>query len=88
MAEIRTMDLGGQQRRVIEVAFETDEEEWARYKLHDGGALRVKYPVSRIWIEVDEDGEVVKSPFGDPSVFVDGMLLLAWDTTGKDPTDG
>jgi len=56
--------LNGQEVEGQEVDFEIGREEWAEYKLLDGGTIRVKTVVSRIIQIFDEDGTPVRNQDG------------------------
>jgi len=55
---------------VDEQDFEIAREEWNEYKLLDGGTVRVKTTVARIFRVVDADGKPKRSPEGDPEIVV------------------
>lgn len=60
---------------VVEREYEVVAEEWARYDLLDGGRMRVKTVVHKIWEVVDEQGNPVKQPNGDRFLLVESMLV-------------
>lgn len=62
---------GGESVPAIEVTYETLKEDWNEYALTDGGRLKLKTVVHRIFRVVDEDGATVFDPItGDPRLVV------------------
>lgn len=55
---------------VMEHDFEIAREGWNEYKLLDGGVIRVKTTVQRIFRVLDEQGKPKTSREGDPEVIV------------------
>lgn len=55
---------------VTDEEFEIGREEWNEYKLLDGGVVRVKTTVQRIFRVLDEKGNPKIGPDGDPEVIV------------------
>ena len=53
---IQKMELHGKEVLVVEQQFEINREGWNEYKLLDGGIIRLKTSVHRIYRVVDEDG--------------------------------
>ena len=51
----------------IEVDFEPQSEPWVRYKLLDGGEVRLKTTVRKIYQMVDEAGTPKLDPQGLPT---------------------
>ena len=51
----------------IEVDFEPESEPWVRYKLLDGGEVRLKTTVRKIYQMVDEAGTPKLDPQGLPN---------------------
>ena len=62
--------VGDQEFTAIEEQFEVAREEWNEYKLLDGGVIRLKTSVQRIFRIVDEDGNQLYNDVGDPHVIV------------------
>ncbi|HEY8768420.1 MAG TPA: hypothetical protein VIP09_14355 [Dehalococcoidia bacterium] len=50
--------------------FEIVKEDWNEYKLLDGGSVRVKTTIARIFRVLDERGNPAVTDDGDPSVVV------------------
>lgn len=73
MANVRQMDVGGVMRDVIEVPFEIVKEPWAEYEMLDGGRLRVRHILQRLFVVVDDDGKPAMNDDGDPLVLVRAM---------------
>jgi hypothetical protein len=55
---------------VMEQDFEIVREEWNEYKLLDGGIIRVKTTVQRIFRALDDQGKPRNTPEGDPEMIV------------------
>lgn len=55
---------------VMEQDFEIAREEWNEYKLLDGGVIRVKTTVQRIFRVLDDQGKPKNTATGDPEVIV------------------
>lgn len=70
------MNVGGREVFVREVQFEIDREEWNEYKLLDGGRVRVKTVVLRIFRMVDENDKPLFNAEGDPEVVVRSNLQI------------
>lgn len=70
MARIVKLKIGDQEVDAIEQDFEIGREEWSEYKLLDGGVIRVKTSVQKIFRIVDAQGQPLISPEGDPQVLV------------------
>ena len=70
MARIITLNSGGREVKAIEMDFEIERENWNEYKLLDGGSVRVKTTVSRIYKVVDADGQPQYNADGSPTFAV------------------
>lgn len=71
MARIIKIPLGdGTEANAIEQEFEIGREEWNEYKLVDGGRVRVRTSVLKIFRAVDESGKPLSGPDGDPIISV------------------
>lgn len=74
---IRELDIpDGRTLPVVEVDFEVVREDWNEYTLSDGTKLRVKNIVTRIFLQVDENGEVIYNENGEPNVVINGKNNL------------
>ena len=62
--------LGDQELLAIEQQFEIDRENWNEYKLLDGGRVRIKTTVARIFRVVDENGNQLYNDSGEPHLVV------------------
>ena len=54
----------------VELDFNVTREEWNEYKLIDGGVVRVKTNVQRIFAVLNPDGTRRKQPDGSPALVV------------------
>jgi hypothetical protein len=64
----------------IEQTFETKREDWNEYDLADGGHVRVKTVVQRIYRVVDPQGVPQTDEQGDPRLLVrHGTIVSASD---------
>ena len=70
MDRIIKVNAGGQELDAIEADFEISREEWNQYKLLDGGTVRAKTTVSRIYRVVDEQGNQRYHQDGSPFMIV------------------
>lgn len=74
---VREMELPGNQKlSVTEVNFDVMREDWGEYKLSDGSTVRVRNVVLRIFLQVDNAGNVVYNEHGEPNVVVVGNQLI------------
>lgn len=75
--QARQMEFPGNQKlSVTEVTFDVIHENWAEYKLSDGTLLRVKNAIARIFLEVDENGNIIYNENGEPNVVVVGNQMI------------
>ena len=70
MARIEKVKAGDQEVSAIEQDFEIGREEWNEYRLLDGGVVRVKTTVNRIYRVVDEQGNSRYNDDGSPMMIV------------------
>ena len=70
MPRIVKIGVHGQEVEAMEMDFEIGREEWNEYKLLDGGTIRVKTTVSRIYRLVDSEGAPKYDADGNPSFVV------------------
>lgn len=71
---------GGKSVDAIEQPFTPVREEWDEYELADGGRIRIKTVVQRIYRIVDSEGRATTNPDGDPAVVVrHGTIIVASD---------
>lgn len=66
----RIQIANGEERDAIELDFEVHKEEWAEYKLLDGGQVRLKTSALKIFRILDVDGNLANDPNGDPFIMV------------------
>ena len=67
---IRKIRLGDKEINGVEQEFEIGREEWNEYKLLDGGRIRVKTQVHKIFRIVDDEGNQTYTSDGEPNVLV------------------
>ena len=65
----KQISADGQEFEVVEVDFEVTEEQWNRYKLLDGGEVRLKTTPLKVYRVLDSDRRPSIDQNGDP-VFV------------------
>ncbi len=70
MPRIVKVKVDNQEVDAIEQQFEIGREEWNEYKLLDGGVVRLKTTVQRIYRLVDSEGRPAYDEQGDPNVIV------------------
>ena len=68
MARIVKVRFGNQEVDAVEADFTIGREEWNEYKLLDGGTVRLKTTVTRIYIAVDANGNPRYNPDGSPMI--------------------
>ena len=66
----RQISADGQEFDVVEVDFEVAEEQWNRYKLLDGGEVRLKTAPLRMYRVLDASGKPAVDADGDPAIIV------------------
>lgn len=62
--------IGDQEVDAREMDFEIRREDWSEYKLLDGGTVRVKTTVTRIFMAVDDAGNPRLNEDGTPVIAV------------------
>ena len=70
MAGIVKIKVGNEEVDAIEQQFNIQREEWNEYKLFDGGLVRLKTSIQRIFRVVDSDGNPTHNAQGDPNIVV------------------
>ena len=71
----RTINLpDGTSAKAVEMDFKIVREDWNEYELSDGTRLRVKNFVVKVLVVVDDNGEYILGPVGDPQVMVQGSV--------------
>jgi hypothetical protein len=58
--------LNGQEVDAVEVDFSVQSEQWNIYELADGGRVKVKVSVAKIFRVLDAQGKPALDPEGDP----------------------
>ena len=68
----------GEKIRVMEVAFDTLREDWSEYRLASGDKLklRVKNIVTRIFLRIDEQDNIIYNENGEPTVVITGNQIV------------
>lgn len=66
----RPLKVGDEEVLGIEQQFEIGTEPWNEYKLLDGGTIRIKTTMARVYRIVDKDGIQQYTAQGDPAVLV------------------
>ncbi len=62
---IQRIRAGSREVYGIEQSFDIDREDWNVYKLLDGGTIRLKTTVQKLYRVVDESGEPEFDPNGE-----------------------
>lgn len=65
--------VDGVEREVTEVTFEIIKEPWSEYEMYDGGRIRLRHILQRLFVVVDENGVAMNNAEGDPWVVVRAM---------------
>jgi len=82
--KIRTLKVGGQEFKAVEVSFDTISEHWNEYLLSNGISVRVKNVVLKIYMIVNDQGELLYDENGDPRVIVNGNLATVASLSSGD----
>lgn len=70
MSRTIKVQIGNQEVDAREMDFEIRREDWSEYKLLDGGTVRVKTTVTRIFMAVDDAGNPRLNEDGTPVIAV------------------
>ena len=70
MKPTKRIKVGDREVNAREEDFEIVREDWNEYRLLDGGSVRVKTTVARIFRVLDDDGRPIYDQDGDPQVVV------------------
>ena len=70
MKPTKRINVGGREVNAREEDFEIVREDWNEYRLLDGGSIRVKTTVARIFRVLDDEGRPVYDQDGDPQMVV------------------
>ena len=70
MGRIVKVKFGELEVDAVESEFEIGREEWNEYKLLDGGTVRLKTTVTRIYRAVDSQGQTRFNADGSPMIAV------------------
>jgi len=68
--------VNGQSTPCIELDFKVSDEQFNRYELLDGGEVRVKTVVLRIFQVVDDQGHVKLQADGTPLVIINNQCFV------------
>ncbi len=60
------LTLNGKEQEVIELDYEIKREDWNEYILLDGGSVRVRLLVSKIYRVLDDNGQPAWNEDGSP----------------------
>lgn len=71
MALRRKFPLGDREIEGIEIAFEPVRETWNQYELSDGGRVRMRVTVQRIFQILDDDGKPARNEKGERILVVE-----------------
>ena len=70
MARPTQITVDGNLLDVVEHDFEIAREDWNEYRLLDGGRVRVRTTVAKIFRVLDSQGKPEYTPEGDPHLIV------------------
>lgn len=70
MAQIVKLSIGGRDFDAVEKPFDIGKEDWNEYELLDGGTVRVKTTVQKIFQIVDDQGNAQRTGDGDLQIMV------------------
>ncbi len=61
------LTVNGEEKEVSELDFEIKREDWNEYILLDGGSVRVRLVVSKIYRVLDDNGQPAWNQDGSPN---------------------
>ncbi len=70
MAAKIKVNVNGRDYEALEEEFQVVNEDWNNYHLISGGGVRLKTTVQKIYQVLDTDGSPLRTPDGDPVMFV------------------
>ena len=73
----------GKPIRAVDLKFEPIKEDWNIYRLEDGTILRIKLIATKISRGIDERGEIIYNPAGEPLYNVRWTAVVAADVPEK-----
>ena len=66
-----------------QIDFEVIKENWNEYKTSSGVIVKLKSVVGKMFLVIDEKGDIVGLPEGEPNIIVRSTNLLFINETGK-----
>lgn len=76
--------LGGSFVQGFEVEFEPVKEPWCEYRLADGGTVRCRATINKVWRVVDAAGNPTHLPDGQPNVVTNqNIQIIASEGVGQ-----
>lgn len=77
LPRIEKVRLPDGEHDAIEVDFEIAREDWNDYRLADGGRVRVKVVVSKVFRVLDAEGKPANQPNGEPFLVIRHVIQVA-----------
>jgi len=72
----KTFPHDGVTRKVMEMDYVADKEEWSVYKLEDGSTVRMRVTAGKIYRVLDNDSNPQFNPDGDPFFIVTHSIQI------------
>jgi len=70
------LTVNGKEQEVSEVDFDIGSEHWNEYKLLDGGTVRVRIVVSKIYRVFDDNGKESWNQDGSPNFAITSTTMV------------
>ncbi len=67
--------FGEKEYDVREVSFEPSKESWCEYILAGGGVLKLRLVLLKVYELLDEKGNVLRQPNGDPVLMINHQTI-------------
>jgi hypothetical protein len=77
MPRVVTLHLPSGDAQAIELDFEPTQEPWSEYRLANGGTIRVRAVVNKLYRLLDAEGNPAYNRAGEPSVAASGSTLIS-----------
>ena len=69
----RRFPVGDKEMDGVEIDFDPVKEQWNEYELRDGGRIKMRLTVQRVYQMLDEQGQPAKTPTGDRFLVIESQ---------------
>lgn len=76
MPQKRKFPVDGKEMDGVEIGFEPTREAWNEYELVDGGRIRIRLTVVRVFQLLDDKGQPAHNPIGERMLIVESNNQL------------